>query len=329
LWPTDFVWAIVSNITVAFKDFNVANNQETPTANMVGREGPSVLRIADWIPSYGRDDFTQHADERKDQDCRSARFNKRACSCSDGSNVTMSVCFPCNRPLDAKLLNVYIDRISATDTLPNQVLSKDIASRLFDQGEHFLYGMLIHEVMSLAPYFGTSKFLSSSVVDATKTDDFTIALDFDSSQSDLSVLRKCFEPTLTLTLGSPCHVYMLRDNKDIAVHDWIQSKNCTVINAKSLNVVTLSQKWSNNSDNKNNAELYSNLYWISGKVRSAYIGYRSNPISKLLYDGIEYKRRMEIWKRGQDPPDIPILPHCFLDTEPKIRKLKIIDHRAL
>lgn len=278
-------------------------------------ENTSILTVPDWIPSYDRGETIRSPDEatRSNSDYNlMIIFDNRTRLYNDSNDIITSMIPEWSYPMDFSSPDTYLNQSSICDLISNLTWSKESIPKLLDQGSNFLYGMLFHQTLSLTPIESKITFSTSSITEVKHSSgtDFTLALDFDDSQSNELDLSKCVEPMLESAMNLTCHVYILRDSKRLSFHDWIPLKNCIIHYPRRIIVSNISTLLSN--DTKNIVELYSNFNWVSDKTRSAFIGYKNDTISNLLFDSIEYKRRMEIWKRGRDPPDIPVLQKCFL-----------------
>lgn len=277
----DFLLSIATNRTLLWRYWDKESCQRQQgngcDNNLYEQAACSqVLQRAGWLISY--EDFTANYGELPTPHIVNVTD-------SEDWQEALIVEFPY---LNRKQVQRWLTMRDGSDTL-------DFLARLYELGVEFLYGMLFHEAFELHPNIKESAFDNN--VPMGSSDQTTIAY----LPSSLGTAKglECIKGLLGENDERPCHL-LLANHLGGPSQDLLNQ-------AKSINC----SLWSANQPVEENLSSSSLAYFrqqlLASHARSGYIGPDD---SSVALDWIAYKRRLEIWRLGRDPPIIPDFFEC-------------------
>jgi hypothetical protein len=175
----------------------------------------------------------------------------------------------------------------------------DTIHKLFDQGQDFLYGMLFHEAFGLQSAVKEDAFANSFpgvIFDETSIAMVSSPFSFTTSDDDK---LDCLSSLLRSSPELPCHVFAALNQADVQGRLISRmNRTCTVWDADIPSA----------QDDYNQSLSFLRSQLLASYARSGFIA--SDHHHYLSYDWIEYKRRLEMWRLGRDPPILPEFRRC-------------------
>ncbi|GKY99174.1 hypothetical protein MPSEU_000872800 [Mayamaea pseudoterrestris] len=259
-----------------------------------------LLTRADWMWSY--DDYLkEHAAAAAQGDVAPVLVTNIHSKSWQHANV---VEFPTmtRQELQRLLLGSGDESSRQTRRLSIGGVDVDTTTKLFEQGPAFLYGLLFHEAFQLSPIVRHDAFASDFPGAQQFTNSLSIAM-LPGANSLFDNELSCLTSIIRSQPAAPtCHVLAAPDPA-VVVSEELMAR----VSQMSCTVWTINNADITNEDHFSQSLSFLRSTLLASYARSGIIGMNQ---PSMALDWIEYKRRVEVWKLGRQPPILPALTRC-------------------
>lgn len=324
---TGMLWSILTNRTVLWKywdtetchKYGSAFNQAICTSANTVQDCDAILARADWIPSY--DEWAPQW--ALDQPVELPFYSTHPRQIVNGR-------YPWGPGNDEKVFGVdvkyddrqvvvfaqtrfkitFLEEDGTLATLLHSREAREKASSLYSLGADFLFGMLLRESFSLTRAIQAS--VPESFQAASPASTYSVALHSrhileQMDGCDIGREQKCIRQLLPSVGARRCQVLLMSDRSCTIerMGGWLQEQNCEVVVANH----DTHKDYLSEHGPFSGAGFFQDLA-LASMAKSAFIGlHRSS--SDLVLEMIEFNRRLDEWRHGEDPA-IEEVSHCIL-----------------
>jgi len=304
----DIIRAMATNRTLLWKyvDDNVCEQESDRGCHqrLLNDECDRFLGVHSWLPSY--EEWADRLDLRDE-------FPVQVNTNADAREGVVT--FPYHWP---KLTDESIWFKEARISEEGETLTE----MLFDQGLHFLYGLLFEESIKVKEIVRNA----SEIQPQSDPLAFTVALYSPSAplfdqggwnETEIVNAIECLE-TILLNVTSECQIFFVGDVPGSMSH-FSGVGNCSVSSVTSKEDSTDSDDSAllNDIDSSThqNYQFFQSFVYATRRARSAFLGPTESIKSALIQDRIDYLRRQEAWKLGRIPPLLSYFWTCPIEMQ--------------